>query len=245
MLERLQSAGLTLNLKKCTIAASECTYLGHEVGHGGVRPEQAKVLAIQHMAQPRTKKEVRAFLGITGYYRRFIQNYAILAQPLTDLTKKNVPDKIPWSPESEEAFHKLKRALTSSTVMRNPDFSQPFTLQTDASKKGLGAVLSQNEYFPIAYYSQKLRDREKKYSTVEQECLVIVSGIRAFETYLIGKPFVLQTDHQALQWLQKCKDRNTRLLRWSLMPEPCTFMIQHCQGLQNGNADALAKLPVD
>ena len=135
--------------------------------------------------------------------------------------------------------------MTSSTVMRNLDFSQPFTLQTDSSKLGIGAVLSEKEDCQIAYYIRKLLDREKKYSTVEQECLAIVSGIRAFETYLIGKPFVLQTDHRALQWLQKSKDKNTRLLRWSLMLQPYTFTIQHRQGLQNGNADALSRLPVD
>jgi phospholipid-translocating ATPase len=128
--------------------------------------------------------------------------------------------------------------------MRSPDFSKPFILQTDASGIGIGAVLSQSEDCPIAYYSRKLLDRERKYATVEQECLAIFAGIRAFETYLIGKPFVLQTDHRALQWLQKSKDGNARLLRWSLLLQPYNFTVQHRKGTQNGNADALSRLPI-
>ena len=244
VLQRLQTAGLTLKLKKCILGAGECIYLGHQIGHGGVRPEQAKVLAIKQMAQPKKKKDVRAFLGITGYYRCFIRDYATIAQPLTDLTKKGVPEEVPWSMPCEEAFRKLKGALTSETVMKNPDFSKPFVLQTDASRTGVGAVLSQEDS-PIAYYSRKLLDRERKYSTVEQECLAIVAGIKAFGIYLIGKPFVLQTDHRALQWLQKSKDGNARLLRWSLLLQPYSFTVEHRKGIQNGNADALSRMTVE
>ena len=119
--ERLQDAGLTLKLKKCEFGAAECTYLGHRIGRGGVRPEQSKVMAIKQLKKPTTKKEVQAFLGMTGYYRRFIRDFAQMAEPLTNLTKKELPETIEWSVAAETAFEKLKTTLTSSTVMRNPD----------------------------------------------------------------------------------------------------------------------------
>ena len=127
--------------------------------------------------------------------------------------------------------------------MRSPDFTKTLVLQTDASNVGVGAVLKQgDENYPIAYFSRKLLDREKRYSVIEQECLAIVLGIKAFEVYLIGKPFVLQTDHRALQCIQQCRDKNARLMQWSLMLQPYTLTVQHRKGSQNANADALSHL---
>ena len=245
VLERLQQAGLTLKLKKCKFGAVECTYLGHQVGMDGVKPELSKIIAIQQIEQPHTKKDVRIFLGMMGYYRRFIRNYATLAEPLTKLTKKREPNVIEWSAQAEQAFQALKNALTSDTVMRSPDFTRTFVVQTDASGAGVGAVLSQaGDERPIAYFSKKLLDREQKYSAVEQECLAIVISIKAFEVYLIGRPFVLQTDHRALQWLHRLRDKNARLMRWSLILQPFTFTVQHRKGSENANADTLSRLPV-
>ena len=126
--------------------------------------------------------------------------------------------------------------------MRNPDFTQMFILQTDASNVGVGAVLSQGseEDRPIAYFSRKLLLREQNYSVVEQECLAVVLSIKAFETYLLGKPFVIQTDHRALQWLQQLKDRNGQLTRWSLALQPYTFTVTHHKGCENANAEGLS-----
>ena len=119
-LRRLEEAGLTIKLKKCTFGASDCTYLGYEIG-GGVLPERRKIQAIVEMARPQTKKDVRTFLGITGYYCRFIQNYATIAEPLTELTRKNLPESITWSKRAELAFQKLKEVLATAPIMRNPD----------------------------------------------------------------------------------------------------------------------------
>ena len=142
---------------------------------------------------------------MTRYYQCFIQDYAIIAEPLTNLTRKAEPDTVKWTVSTEQAFQTLKNKLTIATVMKCLDYSKTFVLLTDASQVGVGAVLSQgNDDYPIEYYSRKLLDREKRYSTIEQECLAIMLSIKAFEVYLIGKPFVLQTDHRALQWIQRC-----------------------------------------
>ncbi len=155
---RLEEAQLTVKLRKCTFATRDCTYLGYQRGRGGVRPEDNKVHAVAKMSRPQTKKEVRTFLGMTGYYRRFIQNYASIAEPLTDLTKKSQLEKVHWDERAELAFQRLKKMLVSAPLMKNPDFNRVFILQTDASGVGVGAVLSQGkkEDHPIAYFSRKL-----------------------------------------------------------------------------------------
>uniref|UniRef100_A0A1X7T894 Reverse transcriptase domain-containing protein n=2 Tax=Amphimedon queenslandica TaxID=400682 RepID=A0A1X7T894_AMPQE len=246
VLKRLDDAGLTIKLKKCTFGARECTYLGYQIGKGGVRPEQRKIEAIINMARPQTKKDVRTFLGITGYYRRFVQDYASIAEPLTELTRKKLPERVIWSEKAELAFQKLKTALTTAPLMKNPNFNQPFILQTDASGVGVGAILSQGEENldegPVAYFSKKLLPREQAYSTVEKECLAIILAIKHFSAYLIGRSFIIQTDHRALQWLHKFKEKNARLTRWSLILQPYNFTIQHRKGVANANADALSRL---
>ena len=200
--ERLRAAGLTVKIKKCQFGMSQCHYLGHVVGSGLVQPQPAKIEAVAQFATPQTKKEVRMFLGLTGYYRKFIENYSSIAAPLTDLTKKSAPRKVVWTAGCEQAFQELKKCLCGSPVLRSPDFTKTFILQTDASDRGVGAVLSQQDEeghdHPIAYFSRKLLPREEKYSTIEKECLAIKLGIQAFQVYLLGKPFIVHTDHRAL-----------------------------------------------
>ena len=244
ILERLRRAGLTIKLKNVVSGVAECAYLGHQIGRGEVRPAEGKVAAVQEMRTPWTKKEVRCFLEMSGYYRRFIPNFAEKAEQLTNPTKKDYPDKVVWTQRAEDAFQSLKKDLMESVMLRNPDYTQTFQLQTDASDVGVGAVLSQggiNDQ-PIAYFSKKLLDREKNYSTVEKECLAIMLGVKAFSIYLHGKPFVLQTDNRALTWLRTLKDKNARLTRWSLALQPYTFTIEHRKGTANANADRLSRL---
>ena len=187
-----------------------------------MRPEDSKIQAILEMLRPRTKKDVRAFLGMTGYYRQLVQDYATIAEPLTELTKKKSLEKIQWDDKVELAFQRLKQMLVLAPLMQNPDFTKTFILQTDASRVVVGAVLSQGEEedTPIAYFSRKVLSRERAYSTVEKECLAIVLAIKHFRAYLLGKPCIVQTDHRALQWLQRFRERNARLTRWSLQLQP-------------------------
>lgn len=226
-------------------------YLGHIVGNGGVEPDPAKVQVVRDFPVPTSKIQVRALLGLTRYYRRFIPNYANLAVVLTDLTKKSAPSRIQWTEACGRAFKELKHMLCSSPVLRSPDFDKEFdkefVLQTDASERGVGAVLSQKDHngeeHPIAYYSKKLQPREERYSTVENECLATKLAMFAFRTYLLGSPFTVQTDHRSLMWMDKLKDSNTRLMRWSLSLQPFMFKVVHRTGKSNGNADCLSRTP--
>ena len=213
MLERLKQANLTAKAEKCQFGMGQCTYLGHKVGGGIVEPETSKIHAVESFPKPHTKREVRAFLGLTGYYRRFIPDFASIAAPLSDLTKKQCPNVVKWDTRCEEAFHQLKQSLCSSPVIHSPDFTKEFVLQTDASERGVGAVLSQRdkdgEEHPVAYFSRKLLPREERYSTVEKECLAIKLAVHMFRVYLLGRKFVIQTDHRSLEWLDRLKENNS------------------------------------
>ena len=145
------------------------------------------------------------------------------------------------------AFTKLKQLLCTAPVLWTPDFERPLVLQTDASDRGVGAVLSQptedgSGDHPIAYFSKKLLTREEKYSTVEKECLAIKLAIQAFRVYLLGRPFHVQTDHRSLEWLDRVKENNGRLTRWSLSIQPYQFTVEYRPGEKNGNADGLSRL---
>ncbi len=164
VLLELHWAGLSANPRKCHLALTEAKYLGFQVGRGLIKPQEKKVAAILSAPRPTSKTQVRAFLGLAGYYRCFIPNFSSLAAPLTDLTKKGQPEKVPWGPTEEEALRRVKASLTSEPVLRAPDFNCPFLLQTDASDTGLGAVLSQiqdGEEHPVIYISRKLTPAEQ------------------------------------------------------------------------------------
>ena len=248
MLNRLGEVGLTTKPSKCQLAMAECTYLGHVVGNGVVKPETTKLQTIEQFPLPTTKKQVRSFLGLAGYYRRFIPDYATIAAPLNELIRKYEPERISWSEGCNRAFCELKGRLLSYPVLRNVNFSLPFTLQVDASDVGVGAVLSQIDEegmdHPVAYFSRKLLPREQKYATVEKECLAIKLGIEKFSVYLMGREFTIQTDHRALQWLSKCQNLNSRLTRWSIALQSYKFKVLHRRGTENANADALSRIPV-
>ena len=245
ILQCLRQAGLTAKPGKCQFGMETCTYLGHIVGNGVVKPETSKIGAVESFAVPQTKRQVRAFLGLTGYYRKFIPNYAETAAPLTDLTKKNAPNSVNWTQSCQTAFEQLKRLLCSTPVLSSPDFTRRFILQTDASDIAVGAVLSQRDEegndHPIAYFSWKLLPREVRYSTVEKECLAIKLAAQSFRVYLLGREFTIQTDHRSLEWLDRLKENNSRLTRWSLALQPFNFTVEYRAGLKNGNADALSR----
>ncbi len=157
--------------------------------------------AVRAAPRPSTKTQVRAFLGLAGYYRCFIPNFSSLSAPLKDLTRKGQPERMIWSPETEEAFHQIKRALTEEPVLRAPDFGCPFLLQTDASEAGLGAVLSQvqeGEEQPVLFISRKLTKAERNYATVEKEALAVKWAVLELRYYLLGRKFTLLTDHALL-----------------------------------------------
>lgn len=246
VIEKLQQAGLSANPKKCALAKQETKYLGYHLGSGVLRPQVEKVEAIMQCTPPATKKQVRSFLGLIGWYRRFIPDFSTKAAVLTELTKKASPNKVRWTPTCEEAFNHLKQALCQDPVLQSPDFDQPFVLQTDASGVGLGAALLQGEpenLRPVLYISRKLFPREVNYSTIEKECLAIKWALDSLRYYLLGRTFTLETDHRALQWLGKMKDSNARITRWYLTMQPFSYEIKYRPGVQNKTADFLSRIP--
>lgn len=233
---RVSAAGITIKPSKCMIGYHVIDFVGHTVGNGKLRMEEEKMKQIQQAPQPKTKKQVRSLLGLTGFYRKFISNYAQIALPLTDLTKKGQPNNVRWTSKEQKAFEKLTEMQVQSPILRLADFNRPFIVQSDASETGVGACLFQefeDGKFPIAYTSKKLLPREMNYSTIERECLGLVFVIKKFEKYLYGKEFVLHTDHRPLAYIQKCKVENSRILRWSLFLQNYRFKIEAFKGSDN------------
>ncbi len=248
VLQRLQEAGLTVNSRKCAIAKAETEYLGFVIGKGVIRPQVEKVGAIEGCPQPRTRKELRSFLGMAGFYNKCVPNFSSRAAVLTDMVGSRSPNQLRWTREAEAAFQDIRTALSKDSVLHNPDFNQSFILQTDTSDRGLGAVLLQggpNARRPIAFLSRKLFPREVRYSVVEKECLAVKWALDSFKYYLLGREFILETDHKALQWLQRMKDTNSRITRWYLAMQPFRFSIQHVPGKENLTADYLSRCASD
>uniref|UniRef100_A0A8C6LCR8 ribonuclease H n=1 Tax=Nothobranchius furzeri TaxID=105023 RepID=A0A8C6LCR8_NOTFU len=186
--QRIQAAGLVINPKKCHIAKTEVEYLGYVIG-GVVRPQVSKVESLASCLLPMTKKKLRSFLGLAGWYRRFIPGFSTRSAVLSDLTRKSCPNRVVWTRESEHAFNDLKNCLCYAPVLQCPDFSLPFTVQTDASGVGLGAVLLQGDgevQRPVQYISRKLFPKEVKYSTIEKEALAIKWALDSLRYYLMG-----------------------------------------------------------
>uniref|UniRef100_A0A3Q1GC55 Gypsy retrotransposon integrase-like protein 1 n=1 Tax=Acanthochromis polyacanthus TaxID=80966 RepID=A0A3Q1GC55_9TELE len=243
VLGKIKQAGLTINPKKCALVKQETQYLGYILGGGVIKPVQDKVEAIRARERPTTRKQVKSFLGLVGWYRRFIPNFSTRAAPLTDLTSTAKAHMV-WGEEQENAFQDLKEVLCQEPVLQSPNFTLPFSVQTDASRRGLGGVLLQgdgDERKPVAYISRKLFPRETRYSAVELECLSIKWAVDTFKYYLLGREFTLETDHRALQWLEQMKDTNSRITRWFLSLQPYRFSIHYRPGKQNTVADFLSR----
>ena len=187
VLDRLRSAKLTANSSKCMIGYGSIKCLGHNIVDQTVRPQEDKVQAVRDAPRPTTKRQMKSFLELAGFYRRFIPNFSSIASPLTDLTKRDGPNSIrDWQDQHEKAFQTLKNRLTSSPILRLPVFRNgtPFVPRTVASDDGIGAVLLQEfegeGRLPIAYASKKLLPRERNYSVIEKECLAIIRGVEKF-----------------------------------------------------------------
>ena len=245
VLQKLASAKLSAKVKKCKFGYREIIFVGHLIKEGKIFPDPRKVDAIKQHRAPRDLSELRSFLGLVNYYRKFIPHFALIAAPLYQLTKKDVDWD--WTAVREKSFQQLKDALLAAKCLHGPDFAHPFILQTDASNEGLGAVLTQNingEEHPIAFVSRQLNVAEKNYTTSEQECLAVVWAVKEFEPYLIDAPFTIVTDHEALKWLPTKRFENKRLMSWAMKLNEFKYVVQHRKGRNNANADFLSRNPL-
>ena len=243
VLQRLQSAGFTLNPNKITIGTAEIKYLGHLLSPRGVRVLPEGVTAIESYPVPTNLRTLRRFLGMVGFYARFIPNFSKCAAILHDLKKKGA--RFEWTPQHQGAFDSLKRALSHAPVLQIPDFGLDFVLVTDASDRAISAVLNQcvgGNLAPIAYYSRLLTPAETNYSMYEKECLAILFGCERCCSYLKHKEFELHCDNLALCWLLKRVKENGRLGRWVLRLAPFKFKIKHTKGADNVVVDALPRM---
>ena len=197
-MNRLKESNLKLQPQKCEFIKEEIKYLGHTT-RNGVTPDTSKVDAVMKFSIPKNVKNVKQFLGLIGYYRKFVHNFANIAKPLTNLLKKD--QKFKWTEEINKAFEILKGKLSETLILQFPDYEKPFILTTDASEYAIGGALSQGqlgEDLPVAYVSRSLNDTEKRYDVTEHEALACVHCITHWRHYLYGRKFTLVTDHRAL-----------------------------------------------
>ena len=241
---RVRNANMSLRPTKCSIGYTTVQFLGFNISEGGIKPAETLIEKMVEAPRPKTKKQLRSFLGLIGFYRSFVPHFATVAAPLTDLTKKNAPNNLIWEPVHERAFRTLRSVVTNKPVLQLPDFSKQFVLQTDASGEGLGAILLQEiDGFrhPVAFASRRLLKREQNYATIEKECLAVVWGILKFQSFLYGQHFILEVDHEPLQYLTRTRFQNSRLMRWSLILQQYRFTITYIKGSDNVGADFLSR----
>jgi hypothetical protein len=236
--EILRTHKFFIKLSKCSFAQKEIEYLGHCISSEGVATEKSKISAVEQWPVPKNVKELRGFLGLTGYYRKFIRHYGLISKHLTDLLKKGVP--FVWTSNAQTTFNQLKLALINAPMLGIPDFSKQFILETDASDIGFGAVLIQDSH-PIAYLSKTVCAKNQALSTYEKECMAIILAVDKWRPYLQHAEFLIRTDHKSLLHLtdQHLSSRIQQKALLKLMD--LQFRIVYKQGALNQAADALSR----
>lgn len=239
----VRKANLKLNIDKCYFFKKKLNFLGYIITAEGLETDPGKIEKIKDFPMPTTVTQIKSFIGIASYYRRFIKDFAAIARPLHNLTKKN---QNKWNQEAIESFHKLKNALTNTPVLIRPDFDKPFILVTDASKVGLGSILSQLDKdgyeHPVQYISRGVRGAEQNYGISKLECLAIVWSVMVFRPYLLGRKFTIITDHSAINGLLKAQEPTGILARWITILNEYEFEVKYRPGRINESADFLSRL---
>ncbi|EXX70442.1 enzymatic polyprotein, putative [Rhizophagus irregularis DAOM 181602=DAOM 197198] len=225
VLQKLREHNLVVKLKKSRFCEQQIEFLGHEIGKEGIKPNSKKVETISKIKEPQTLTELRSFLGLCSYYRRFIKDFSKRTKPLYKLLEKDVPYE--WTNEQQDTFEWLKQCLTESPILSHPNFEKEFILITDASADGLGAILAQkndkDKEVVIVYASRSTNKTERNYSITDLECLAIVYGVEYFHKFLINKRFKIITDHAALKSLVNEKIPKGRRARWIMKLQQYDF----------------------
>lgn len=243
--ELFRKSRLTLRLKKCFFFQGQINYLGHEINCEGVRPDVNKIKAVEKFPVPKSVREVRQFMGLTSYFRKYIERFAIIAQPITKLTKKDF--EFMWGDEQERAFTTLKSKLIDRPLLGLYNRNAITELHTDASKVGLGGILLQRQangqLHPIAYYSRQTTKQEQRYHSYELEALAVVCALKRFRVYLLGSNFKVVTDCSALRTTFTKRDLVPRVGRWWLTLQEYDFNIEYRAGTKMAHVDALSRNP--
>ena len=244
----LQHLGLTLQVlrknelyanRKCSFAQGKIDYLGHIISSQGVEVDPEKIRAIREWPIPINIRQVRGFLGLTGYYRKFVQNYGSIAAPLTQLLKKG---GFKWGEEAQEAFLKLQQAMMTLLVLALPNFNAPFEIETNASGIGIGVVLTQSKR-PIAYFSHTLATKDRAKPVYERELMAVVLAVQRWRPYLLGRRFLVKTDQQSLKFLLEQRMIQPEYQKWIAKLLGYSFEVVYKPGLENKAADALSRIP--
>jgi len=245
LLDRLHKGNMKLKLSKCKFSYLQIEYLGYRISEKGILPDGKKLEAVTQIEPPKTARQLKSFLGLVSYYRKFILNCAQIMQPLTNLLKKNV--KFVWEDVHQVAFDTLKAKLLQPPLLQHPDFARPFYLQTDASYEGIGAILckrdEQGREHPVAYASRVLHGCEKNYSVSELETLAVVEFVKYFRPYLYEHAVTVETDHTAVKAVLQKPNPSPRIARWGLALADVQLTLVPRKGSTNQNADCLSRLP--
>ena len=242
--QRFHNANLKINPAKCSFFQTKVQFLGHIVSKDGLQVDPEKVDVVKKFPIPKTQTEVKSFLGLASYYRRYVSNFAAIARPLHKASETS--SVFTWTEEAQDAFETLKTRLTSTPILAFPCLQQPFILYTDASQFAMGAVLAQVQdgmEKAICYASKALSKSQTKYSATRRELLAIVTFTRHFRHYLLGRKFTIVTDHRALQWLHNFKDPDGMTARWLEKLASFDYTVRHRPGTSIGHADGLSRVP--
>ena len=243
--ERIRQHGLKLKLKKCAFFKEETEYLGFVISKDGVKPDPKKVEAIRDLPEPKSVREIRGFIGMCSYYRRFVPNFSKIAEPLIDLTKKYARFK--WTSECQTAFDFLKESLTVVPLLAYPDTNKPYVLYTDASNNCIGACLTQKtddeEEKPIYFLSHKLSQTQTRWSTIEKEGFAIYYALQKLDHYLHNAKFTIKTDHKPLKYILDSPMQNKKIQLWALSIAGYNTQVEYIKGKENHCADLLSRIP--
>ena len=244
VLSRLKAANFKLKPSKCALLQNEVPFLGHIVSKQGLSPNPDNIRKVSEWPVPENVTEVRQFLGLASYYRRFVRNFASVAKPLNNLTKKD--SALSWTPACQAAFDQLKSQLTGPELMAYPRDSGLFVLDTDACDVSIGAVLSQmqdGQERVIAYGSRSLNKAETNYCVTDKELLAVLYFTQYYRCYLLGRQFIVRSDHQALKWIFSLREPKGRISRWIEILSAYQFELEYRPGAKHSNADSLSRCP--